>query len=351
MSNSEEHYLYLVNKLMQGKISDAEWDMLMDLAKDDPEKLHLINYLTSTVNETDLIEAEIVYEKTKPNDLISQGTTPLAEHSKKLTPLVKILIAAASLIVVFFSCFYYYQSHKEIPEDWQYITTKRGERKFLTLKDGTEVWLNNESELKILKGYGDKHRTMALKGEGYFSVSKNPNLPLIIHTKDTDVKVIGTIFNVSSYPESRMTTTSLIEGKVALKILGGNNTKEIIMQPGDQVKISKVDIQKAGSNGNLKDLQLSQALSYRKVDLKDEKIEDMMWVENHLVFNNNTLAEIALKLERWYNKEIVIQNDKLLSLSYSGTFQERECTQVLDILKKAGLNIHYHVKNNTIYIN
>lgn len=352
MSNTEEHYLFLINKLLQGNITKVESEELMRLCEGDTERLSFIKYLTSSADTTDLLEAEIVYEKTKPNDLIQEKTIiPAPSKITNSSRLYKIAsIAAAIVIVAFASIYYFYSVSESSNDDWQYISTNRGERKFLTLKDGTEVWLNNESELKVLKGYGEEHRRMELKGEGYFSVAKNPKLPLLIHTKDTEVKVIGTVFNLSAYPESGATTTSLIEGKVSLKIEGGNHTKEIIMNPGDQVRISKANIEKNAADLSLKELILKEAVSYTKADVKDDKVSDMLWVDNKLVFNNLTLSEIAVKLGRWYNKEIIIQKDELRDLSFSGTFQEKECTQVLDILKKTNLKINYQMKNDTIYI-
>lgn len=349
MSNSEEQYFYLLNRLMQGDISEEEMDSLLQLAKDDTDKLLLIEYLTLPPNKTALLEAEIVYEKTKPNDLVLTNIIESPTSTKKPLRIFKIAIVAASLAILLFSYLYYNSLH-QATEEWQYITTKRGERKFLTFQDGTEVWLNNESELKVSKGYGVDHRRMALRGEGYFSVAKNPNLPLFIETKDTEVKVLGTVFNLSSYPESDVTTTSLIEGKVSLKLLGRKDAKEIVMNAGDQVEISLINAEKVSNLNNLHEMQLAEAVSYRKVNLKNDKVPDILWVENQLVFNDNTISEIAIKLKRWYNKEIVIENDKLLNLSFSGTFQEGECTQVLDILKKTGLNINYQIKNDTIFI-
>ena len=64
MSNTEEHYLFLINKLMQGDSTAEERDELMQLAEGDVERLNFIKYLTSSINKTDLLEAEIVYEKT-----------------------------------------------------------------------------------------------------------------------------------------------------------------------------------------------------------------------------------------------------------------------------------------------
>ncbi len=337
---------------MQGDSTAEERDELMQLAEGDVERLNFIKYLTSSINKTDLLEAEIVYEKTRPNDLIQKDPiSTIQPKINRIKHVYKIIAIAASVIITLLSSIYFFEVNTpSSDENWQYITTNRGERKFLTLKDGTEVWLNNESELKVLKGYGEKHRRMELKGEGYFSVAKNPELPLYIQTKDTEVKVLGTIFNLNSYPESQATTTSLIEGKVSLKIEGGNHTKEIIMNPGDQVKISKAKIEKNSINLNLKNLLQKEAISYTKADVKAAKVSDMLWVDNKLVFNNLTLSEIAFKLGRWYDKEIIIENDQLRDLSFSGTFEEKECTQVLDILRKTSLKINYQIKNDTIYI-
>src|SRR5690606_41654960 len=112
----------------------------------------------------------------------------------------------------------------------------------------------------------------------------------------------------------------------------------------------KANVEKTSADLNLKELILKEAVSYTKADVMENKVSDMLWIDNKLVFNNLSLSEIAVKLGRWYNKEIIIQKEALRDLSFSGSFQEKECTQVLDILKKTNLKINYQMKNDTIYI-
>lgn len=353
MSNSEEDYLFLVNKLLQGELSEEEKVMLFDLANDD-EKIFLIKYLLDKPDKQQELESEIVYEKTKPNDMMSSSSLDMLELPKisKKINILKLSAIAASIAILFFSGLYFFKISNTSNQEWKIVSTKKGERKFLTFNDGTEVWLNNESELKVLKGFGLIHRKMELKGEGYFSVAKNKNLPLTVKTKDIEVNVLGTVFNLSAYPEGNSTTTSLIEGKVMLKLNHSNGDKNIVLQPGDQVKISKNGLDNNLMTTHSQDLGLTDAITYKKMEVKKDKVPDMLWVDNKLVFNDDSLSDIIQKLERWYGKTIIVQNKELLNLSFSGVFEERNCTDVLEYLKKTSdVAINYYIKNEIIYIN
>src|SRR5690606_12530612 len=106
------------------------------------------------------------------------------------------------------------------------MATDRGARKFFRMRDGTEIWLNSESHLKVKKVYGNEHCILTLEGEGYFSVAKTDALPLYLNALDTEIKVLGTVFNVRAYPEEEKTVTSLMEGKVKLHVEKGDKKNE-----------------------------------------------------------------------------------------------------------------------------
>ena len=102
---------------------------------------------------------------------------------------------------------------------------------FVQLSDGTKVWMNAESSLKFKSKFTGKQRIVDLEGEAYFEVAKNPEMPFIVRTAHTFVKVLGTKFNVKAYADEDYMYTTLNEGKV--KLIMDDNQK--VLSPNEQV--------------------------------------------------------------------------------------------------------------------
>lgn len=351
MSSKDQIYLSLLNKLLQGALSEEERAFLLKITENDDDAKLFLTYLQSgDLSEIDALEAEISFEKTRPTDLV-KTVTVIDKINKNKTFWRKYRLIAA-VVTVFFTgiyCWYTFKQEMNPKDDWTTAQTGKGERKFFKLVDGTEVWLNNASTLKVRKGYGRDHREMELVGEGYFSVAKNKRLPLRIRTVDADIEVLGTIFNLKSYAEDQSTITSLIEGKVKLQVKGNLN-RDYILTPGDRVVVS--------SKGKLETIVKDQdhkhpialLIDFKKIDFQKNEGVDLQWVENKLVFNADPLDEMVLKLGRWYNKTIIVENEKLKTQYFSGVFQEKECEKVLELLKETGVHFNYRSQKDTIYI-
>ena len=109
----------------------------------------------------------------------------------------------------------------ELPEDlsadvMNTLYTPAGQRAQLILQDGTEVWLNAKSKLIYPARFTGEKRQVEVEGEAFFKVAKDPSRPFIVSTHDVDMKVLGTQFNVYSYPETGYVQTSLLEGSVCV---------------------------------------------------------------------------------------------------------------------------------------
>lgn len=118
----------------------------------------------------------------------------------------RIGYAAAILIVVVSTSIltYWYAQ----PEQTEFLSenvmntlcTPAGQRAQLILQDGTEVWLNAKSKLIYPARFTGDKRNVTIEGEAFFKVAKDPSRPFIVSTHDVDMKVLGTQFNVCSYP-------------------------------------------------------------------------------------------------------------------------------------------------------
>ena len=359
MSPEEDYFLELLGKHLEGTLSPEERKALLILAETDPDKAFLLTYLSDGPGDKDTqLEAEIIYEKTAPTDLRPKITVlrspVILDRPRKTYRYVAVAASIICLLGIWWGINRYYLSVDK-GEEWEQMVTAKGERKHLKMSDGTEIWLNSESSLKVKSGYGIKHRQMELQGEAYFSVTRNEQLPLLVKAFDTEIEVLGTIFNVRAYPDEKKIATSLIEGKVKLHVDRGNGRKDYALNPGDKVEIpNKHFVKKSLIEPLEKEVHensiIEDHVDYKKIAVKNDEALEFMWIENKLVFNGDPMEDMIRKMERWYNRTIVVENESLKKESFTGVFQERTCEQVLDLLQKTGVKFSYRVENGIIYI-
>ncbi|MFN8251875.1 MAG: FecR family protein [Ferruginibacter sp.] len=231
------------------------------------------------------------------------------------------------------------------------VSTKAGSKSKIQLPDGTEVWLNAESRIEYNESFNLKTREVKLTGEAFFDVVKNKEKPFIIHTAQMDVRVTGTAFNVRSYPDEPTTETSLLRGAVEIS-LHNNPEKKYYLKPNDKLVISNnltaVADQQPGTTTQDADKPL---VHMRKVNINKEEndVTETMWVKNKLAFDNETLEKILSETERWYNVQIDMKNENAGSFRFTGVFENKPLTDVLEALCLAS-HLHYQVKGATVTI-
>ncbi len=182
----------------------------------------------------------------------------------------------------------------------------------VVLSDGTHVWLNAESSIRYPSAFNGENRNLELTGEAFFDVTKDPKNPFLVNANDMQVKVLGTSFNVSAYPENNILETTLVEGKIEL--LNQQGKKILNMKPG----------QKASYNLAEKKVLLSE------VDTRFYS----SWKEGKISFYNERLEPIMDKLERWYNVEFVFRDDEIKNYRFTGTIlKHKPLYQVLEVIK------------------
>lgn len=219
------------------------------------------------------------------------------------------------------------------------VSTKRGSKSKVVLPDGTQVWLNADSRITYNENFQGQLREVALTGEAYFDVVRDETRPFIIHTSAIDVKVLGTAFNVRSYAEEKNTETSLIHGSVEITLLKSPDKRKIILKPNDKLivnnqegKVIGEDDEDDGSSSNKPVLTLGK-INYRK---KENMAVETLWMDNKLAFDGETLEEMALKIERWYDVKLNFADDELKSDTYTATFEDKTLNEVMDALQASG---------------
>ena len=229
------------------------------------------------------------------------------------------------------------------------VTTKPGSKTHIQLPDGSTVWLNASSDLTYGENFGKELREVNLTGEAFFDVAKDPEHPFIIHTRVVDVKVLGTAFNIRSYPNDANTETSVIRGKVEVTVKNRENTK-YYLQPNEKVivanNVAAMEIPTASRQETKPRLAIQPLTRYHI----DSSIIETSWIENKLIFQENeTFLEVAPKMERWYGVHIHFADPQVAEYRMYGSFTNETIKQALDALK-IGFNFNYKMKKDEIII-
>jgi hypothetical protein len=214
--------------------------------------------------------------------------------------------------------------------EYNEITVPRGQVFQILLSDSTKVWLNAETKIKYPKYFikNSKTRTVFLDGEAFFDVSHNKNQPFIVATNGINVEVLGTKFNVSSYPTQKNIHTTLVEGSVkVIDTTAINNS--LLIKPSQQASFNRKE----------------KSLVSKKVNTNDYTA----WMDKRIVFQDITLEEVLEKIARVYNVEIVNNNEAMKKEKFTGEFDVEDINTIFKALSTS-IKFNYQIKKNRILI-
>jgi ferric-dicitrate binding protein FerR (iron transport regulator) len=246
-------------------------------------------------------------------------------------------------------------SSQTVQAIYQSVETPAGAKSLVTLEDGTRIWLNAKSKLTYPAYFVNNIREVELEGEGYFDVAKDKSRPFRVKTSDLTVQVLGTVFNLKSYPEEGMIKATLVEGKIALnKFTDGNLEQEFLeLKLNQQAMFIKKEGFLTKDEAVAAGIPLNEIHHRSKEKLiVDENIdpdEITAWKENKLIFKNETFESIAVKLERRYDAKIVFKDEAVRNYRFSGTFTEISITEALRALQFTS-DFNFKIEQHTIFI-
>jgi transmembrane sensor len=234
------------------------------------------------------------------------------------------------------------------------VTTHNGSRTNLYLPDGTRVWLNAGSNITYDKNFGSNDREVTLSGEAFFDVAPDPARPFLIHAARIDIKVLGTSFNVKSYPTDKTTEAILIRGSIEVA-LKDKTQEKIILKPNEKLIVANTgdSIQQRHSvahPGNPSATEESH-VTIRKptYERNTGAIVETSWVNDKLIFQDEKFGDLALKMERWYGVSIHFADPGIEDMRLTGTFTDETITEALDDLKITA-PFSYSINDNQITI-
>ena len=202
---------------------------------------------------------------------------------------------------------------------WVEITAPSWTRVQFSLPDGSTGWLNSGSIVKYQSDFIN-NRKITLDGEAYFDVKTDSEKPFEVSTDEIIVTATGTKFNIASYKNEKDVEVVLKEGRIEIK--NQEMTKSFMMNPEELVVYDRT----------------TGELSNEKV--QSEKY--LAWTEGKLIFRNDPIDIIALRLGRWYNVDIEIEGNNFTDVRLRATFIDENLEEVLYFLKRA-LPIEYKI--------
>ncbi|BBE18203.1 anti-sigma factor [Aquipluma nitroreducens] len=243
---------------------------------------------------------------------ISSGNTIIRKFiSNPMYRFAAAILVAAVLLVSGYEVFYNPSATEVMLE----LTTANKVLNTFTLPDGTLVTLNSDTKVFYPKKFGRKTREISIEGEAFFEVKPNKNKPFIIHAGKAQIKVVGTSFSVSAYPETKLVEVIVQTGKVQVmnKMAETLQTEELILTPGDK--------------GTL----VYESKTLNKTTNQDPNF--LAWKTHNLIFKATSLREVIDNLEKVYKVNISLADPKLNELLLTAQFNNYPLDFILKVIE------------------
>lgn len=212
------------------------------------------------------------------------------------------------------------------------VVVPYGKRTQITLSEGTRVWLNSGSKLIYPAVFASRKREVYIEGEAIFEVTRSAGVPFFVNSQDFSIKVTGTVFNVSAYPDDSLSSAVLESGKIELY----SNDKSLLHREKVDVSPGEIIIFNPDEN------------TFSKNTVKPQNY--LSWRNGYFVFKNERLNNILKKIGRYYNVDIQVVNEKLSAETFTGRLDLRTSPEeVLKIIRKT-VRLDYECKENKFLI-
>ena len=229
--------------------------------------------------------------------------------------------SAAVVVLLLVMNIWLWQGQNRLPGNqpvYTEIHAPYGSRIKFNLPDGSSGWLNSGSSLKFPARFANNERKVTLEGEGYFNVTRNPKKSFVVSTKYYQVRALGTSFNVEAYSDL-------------------DSFEEVTLEKG-KVQIERIKIKKDGSFRKISEMKPGQHAvidhstnSIKICNVKTDKYT--AWKDGKLIFRNDPLERMIRSLERYYNVQIEVKDEKLFNYHFHATFEEETLFETLRLLK------------------
>jgi transmembrane sensor len=212
-------------------------------------------------------------------------------------------------------------------QSYNILSTAKGETYQVCLPDGSLVYLNAASSLTYPANLNERgKRRVKLDGEGYFEVAKDKDHPFLVESKDQVIEVLGTHFNINSYPDDPVTRTTLIEGSVKVSSLRGSKQSQFL-KPNQQSIIKGQFIGIVPVNTDLV----------------------MAWRKGYFRFVDDPIENVMAQLTRWYNITPRYQGQPTKERFNGVISRDKDIKEVLRMLERTS-TVHFKVEGRRVVV-
>lgn len=279
-----------------------------------------------------LISSEFENTQGQEKEYYEESVRLLQRLTRKKTFLQRsrrLITVAASVLLLFsvgFGYFNYLIPDKAIVISYKSESTTTGQKKRVTLPDGTTVILNACSQIEYPEFFSKENRQVKLTGQAFFNVARNEDKPFIVHTDRFDVKVLGTQFDVKAYREDEILSVNVESGKVQVDM------------PEAMTRLA----------ANEKLIINTRNKSHHK---ETENSKVAVWRTGNLLFSKTPVREVAKELERIYTCTIIFKEGQSFDNLISGEHSNQSLESVLKSLEHtSGIHYKLNLNNNRVLL-
>lgn len=305
MNKNELHIL--AQKYLDGNATPQEKQLLDDW-------YNTVQTGTTAIVELKNDESETGVKQRMLDNLNQQLFAEPQQQKAKGSTVKRLLIwmssAAAVLALAFLAWSYYTVNADGSISDKQIVSVPTNRVMHLNLPDGSKVWLNAGSVFKYPKSFAGKTRTVELvEGRAFFDIKHQTEHPFIVKTKNLNITVLGTSFDVRSYKKEGTIRVAVVTGKVGITMPGAVNKQAIMLLPRQQIVLSNV----------------TQKLTLQTTH---ENVVNS-WCN---VFEQEKLANVFKVIEKQYHTKITVEDKSLLEEPVTITLDNQHLDSVIKIL-------------------
>ncbi|MDN5203834.1 FecR domain-containing protein [Fulvivirgaceae bacterium BMA10] len=334
----EERIWEIIGNQLKGEGSQEDARLLSDWLSEKPEHQALYDEALTVWKSTGQLNFKLEpnvdeeWEKFKmlrknEVDISSNNDQIISESSEGKQISLTWFYRIAAIIVVGIGLTYFLIIPSQPDNDNMLTRNSGNEKTSITLHDGTVVWLNVNSTLTYPKDFDANKREVYLTGEAFFEVSPDANKPFVIYSGETEVEVLGTSFNVKGRQNTKNIEVAVITGKVSFS--KKDKSQGTILEPGFKATFNVADD------------------TFKKEQNSDANL--LAWKENKLTFENMHVGNVISDLEDYFSIEIVPANDNIINCTYTGTYQDPELEDLLEVLC-ASLGLTYEMRDGRVVL-
>jgi len=303
----------LIGKYLTGKESREESVRLQSWLEEDSHHQQIFDQMKEEKEIASVVEKFDAYNKDDAWRKYLERITALSFRKIlfrwKIAAVFFFLVGSVGILAYLNVKFTPHESTRDL---YTTVTTASGQNSKIVLPDSSVVWLNSGTMITYNNNFSRTNRDLKLEGQAFFQIAKNKNIPLYVSCNGLKVKVHGTRFDVSAYPEDRKIDVVLESGSVEL-LHEKDLSFDHFLKPGEKAEFDKK----------------SQKVSVRPVNV----YKYTSWKDGVLIFENTPMDEVLEKLERWYNIDVEVGDPSINSLIFNATIINESLEETFDAIR------------------